>query len=99
MIHRLRHAGRRRNLRRLLMLAALVIALAGCSSAPPPATAVPPPAPARMFRLPDSGIYGNLYLPAGATGRARAVLLLGGSQGGMSSVDEAEALTEQGSPS
>ena len=50
------------------------------------------------FRLPQDDIYANLYLPSHTTGRRPAVLLFGGSGGGLGEIHEAQLLAAHGYP-
>jgi len=52
----------------------------------------------RQLRLPEDGVYGELFLPASTAVRRPAVLLLGGSEGGMSMGFPAEMLAAHGYP-
>lgn len=50
----------------------------------------------RGYRLPHDGIYANLYLPDHSAGRQPAVLLFGGSGGGLTQTFEAQLLAAHG---
>jgi dienelactone hydrolase len=53
----------------------------------------------RRLRPTKDGIYGNLYLPKRAAGRRPAVLLFGGSEGGLTTSFAAALLAAHGYPS
>src|SRR5690348_12378855 len=44
------------------------------------------------LRVGETGFYGDLFLPAGRHGRRPGILLLGGSEGGLSTLPEAALL-------
>lgn len=52
----------------------------------------------RSFRPPTSDIYADLYLPDHVVGRRPAVLLFGGSGGGLGEFFEAQLLADRGYP-